>query len=74
MFGFPNQAPSSYSLNTLYYVAYSRFGPIIVQCSLQFCVKLVDTAGRKIQIRKIGIINLVVILILFLPLFVQKYM
>ena len=28
-----------------------------VQCSLQFCGKLVDIACRKIQIRKIRIIN-----------------
>ena len=37
-------------------------------------VKLVDIAGRKIQIRKIGIINLMVILVISLPLFVHKYM
>ena len=38
-----------------------------VQDSLQFCVKLVDIAGHKILIRKIGIINLMVILVIFLP-------
>ena len=36
-----------------------------VQCSLQFCVKLIDIAGRKIQTCKIGIINLMVILYIF---------
>ena len=45
---------------------------MLVQCSLQFCVKLVDIAGRKIQIRKIGLINLMVILVIFLSLFVHK--
>ena len=43
-----------------------------LQCSLQFCVKLVDIAGCKMRIRKIGIINLMVILITFLALFVQQ--
>ena len=37
----------------------------LVQCSFQFCVKLVDIAGRKIRIRKIGIINLMVISVIF---------
>ena len=45
-----------------------------VQCSLQFCMKLVDIAAHKIGIRKIGIINLMVILVIFLPFFVHKYM
>ena len=43
-----------------------------VQCSLQFCLKLVDIAGRKIQILKIGIINFMVILVIFLTLFVRN--
>ena len=45
-----------------------------VQCSLQFGVKLVDIADCKMRIRKIGLINLIVILVIFLPLFVHKYM
>ena len=44
------------------------------QCFLQFYVKLVDITGHKMQIRKIEIINLMVILVIFLPLFVHKYM
>ena len=45
-----------------------------IECSLQFCVKLVSIVGRKMQIHKIWLINLMVILVIFLPLFVQKYM
>ena len=44
-----------------------------VQCFLQFWVKLVDIAGRKIWIRKTRIINLMMILVIFLSLFVHKY-
>ena len=47
---------------------------LYIQCSLQFCVKLVDIAHRKMQTCKIGLINLMVILVIFLPLFVHKYM
>ena len=47
-----------------------------IHCALLFCVKLVDIASRKILIDKIGIINLMVILVIFLSLslFVQEYM
>ena len=37
-------------------------------------MKIVDIAGRKMWIRKIALNNLLVILIIFLPLFVHKYM
>ena len=46
----------------------------VIQCFIQFYVKLVDIAGRKIGICKIGIINLMLNLVIFLPLFVHKYM
>ena len=34
-------------------------------------MKLVDTAGCKMRIRKIGLIKLMVILVIYLPLFVH---
>ena len=49
-----------------------KLGKIIIsillklQCSLQFCVKIVDIAGRKIGI--------MVILVIFFLLIVHKYM
>ena len=54
---------------TIFYMVHRLPHIKAVQCFLQFCGKLVDIAGRKI-----GIINLVVILVIFLPLFVHKHM
>ena len=54
--------------------AASNTQAIVFKCVDQFCMKLVDIAGHKIWIRNIGTINLMVILVIFLPLFVHKYM
>ena len=37
-----------------------------LSCFRQFCVKLVNVAGSKMRIRKIGLMNFMVILVIFL--------